>query len=169
MLRTVYGRIHLQTTKPDRPVLLGGDFNAPKRETEERTIVPHGSNAGQYTNYPDYGHPYYFAEDESEIAELEFAHRRRQAERRLFDSDAGDWPMRDVYWATAGSSQADSTDDYTHKLPKGSPERKRLDHIFVSSQFDVQRCDIWNGRLGSVDGFCASDHAPVVATMTIDA
>lgn len=42
MLETVYGRLYLQTTKTDTPVLLGGDFNGPKRETEEGGIIPHG-------------------------------------------------------------------------------------------------------------------------------
>jgi exonuclease III len=169
MLETVYGRIYLQTTKTDRPVLLGGDFNAPKRETKEQSVVPHGTGAGQYTNYPGYGHPHYFQEDGGQMREFEFSDRWQLAERRLFDPDAGDWLMRDAYWAAAESHGAASTEDYTHVLANGSPRRKRLDHILVSQQFDVQRCDIWNGELGSVDGFDASDHAPVVATMIIDA
>lgn len=41
MLETVYGRIYLQTAKTDTPVVLGGDFNAPKREQANGTIVPH--------------------------------------------------------------------------------------------------------------------------------
>lgn len=59
MLETVYGRVYLQTTKTATPVLLGGDFNAPKRETEAQEIVPHGTTASQYTRYPFYGDPHY--------------------------------------------------------------------------------------------------------------
>lgn len=168
MLETVYGRIYLQTTKTDIPVVLGGDFNAPKRETEDGTIIPHGNGAGQYTNYPDYGHPRYFHEtDDDDVTELTFSQRWQSTESRLFDMDVGEWGMKDVYWASEDSPRASSTEDYTHVLPSGSPRRKRLDHIFISHQFEAQRCDIWNGELDSIDGFCASDHAPVVAALSL--
>ena len=68
MLETVYARLFLQTTKTDDTVLLGGDFNGPKRERADGTIVPHGRNAGQYTDYPYYGHPYYLADEEGDFA-----------------------------------------------------------------------------------------------------
>jgi len=166
MLETVYGRIYLQTTKTGTPILLGGDFNAPKRETEDQTIIPHGKGAGQYTNYPDYGHPHYFQDSAGDVTELEFSQRWQLAETRLFDPNSSDWGMKDVYWAAEESPHAASTEDYTHVLPNGSPKRKRLDHILVSQQFDVLECDLWNGEQDSTDSFAVSDHAPVVTTIS---
>lgn len=168
MLETVYGRIHLQTAKTETPVLLGGDFNAPKQETEDGTIIPHGRGTGQYTTYPDYGSPRYFCGEDGDLTEFEFSQRWQLSEARLFDQDLGEWGMTDVYWEAVDSPQASSTEDYTHVLPNGSPRRKRLDHILVSRHFDAQQCDLWNGERGSIDGFCASDHAPVVATLSFD-
>ena len=168
MLETIYGRIYLQTAKTDTPVLLGGDFNAPKRETEDGTIIPHGRGAGQYTTYPDYGSPRYFREHEDELTELKFSQRWQLSEARLFDQNLGEWGMTDVYWAAEDSQRLSSIEDFTHVLPNGSPRRKRLDHILISQHFDAQTCDIWNGEHGSIDGFCASDHAPVVAKLSLD-
>lgn len=168
MLETVYGRIYLQTTKTEAAVLLGGDFNAPKRETAEGAIVPHGETAGQYTNYPDYGNPHYFRNTAGDVTELEFNQRWQLAEARIFDTDVGDWGMRDVYWAAEDSTGASSVEDYTHVLPNGTPARKRLDHMFVSQQFDVETCELWNGELAAPNGFQASDHAPVVTRLRID-
>lgn len=168
MLETVYGRICLQTTKTDTPVLLAGDFNAPKHETKDREIVPHGKNAGQYTNYPDYGDPYYFRDSTGMVNELEFNQRWERAEARIFDPNMGEWSMSDVYWSAEESQQEPSTVDYTHVLSNGSPAQKRLDHILVSQQFNVQKCELWNGELGSKNGFRASDHAPVVTSLCVD-
>jgi len=91
MLETIYGRIYLQTSKTDIPVLLGGDFNAPKREEAEGSIVPHGENASQYTAYPDYGEPHHFRDSTDDVGELEFKQRWQFAEARMFDPDVGDW------------------------------------------------------------------------------
>lgn len=168
MLETVYGRIYLQTSKTGTPVLLGGDFNAPKRETKDREIVPHGKNRGQYTDYPDYGDPHYFRDPAEGVNELEFNQRWELAEARIFDPGIGDWGMKDVYWAAEESQRESSTEDYTHVLPNGSPARKRLDHILVSQQFDVQSCELWNGELDSADGLQASDHAPVETILRVD-
>jgi endonuclease/exonuclease/phosphatase family metal-dependent hydrolase len=167
MLETVYGRIYLQTTKTDNPVLLGGDFNAPKRETQNREIIPHGQNSGEYRQYPYYGDPHYLRDHAGEVNELSFRQQWQLAEARIFDPDIGDWGMQDVYWSAEDSQREASTEDYTHVLSNGTPARKRLDHILVSSAFDVHRCDIWNGEMDSVDGFRASDHAPVVTTLSI--
>lgn len=168
MLETVYGRIYLQTTKTDLPVLLGGDFNAPKREETDGSIVPHGGNAGQYTGYPDYGDPHFFRDAAGDVTELEFKQRWQLAETRMFDPDVGDWELRDVYWAAEKSAKASSVEDYTHVLPNGSPARKRLDHVLVSEQFDVETCEIWNGELECPNALQASDHAPVVTKLRIE-
>jgi len=165
MLDTVYGRISLQTTKTDTPVLLGGDFNAPKREQADGSIVPHGMNKSQYTAYPDYDDPYYVRDAAGDVTELEFKQRWQLAEARIFDPDLSDWEMRDVYWAAEESAKAASTEDYTHVLPNGSPTRKRLDHILVSQQLDVELCELWNGELSAPDVMNASDHAPVVTKL----
>lgn len=101
------------------------------------------------------------------MTELEFRQRRQFAEARIFDSDVGDWGLRDVYWAAEESPKRSSVDDYTHIVPNGAPARKRLDHVLVSQQFDVAMCDLWNGELASPDGLQASDHAPVVTKLRI--
>ena len=167
MLETVYGRIHLQTTKTDLPVVLGGDFNAPKREDADGSIVPHGGGAGQYTRYPDYGDPYHFQDLAGDMTGLKFNQRWQRAEARIFDTDVGEWRLRDVYWAAEESPTASSVEDYTHVLPNGSPARKRLDHVLVSQQFDVEKCELYNGELGSPNALQASDHAPVVTSVQI--
>ena len=167
MLETVYGRIYLQTTKTDNPVLLGGDFNAPKREKENKSIIPHGENEGQYTAYPDYGDPHYFRESDGDIAELEYKQRRKFAEARIFDPGVGDWELQDVYWAADESLKKSSVEDYTHVVPSGTPAQKRLDHVLVSQEFKVKTCELYNGELESPNALQASDHASVVTSLQI--
>lgn len=58
--------------------------------------------------------------------------------------------------------------DYTHVVHSASPSEKRLDHILVSEQFDVRRCEIWNGERTPVEGLQASDHAPIVTELAIE-
>lgn len=167
MLETVYARIYLQTAKTDTPIILGGDFNAPKRETPDGAIIPHGQNKGQYVNYPYYGDPHYLRPDDGEVDEWRFDDRWRLAETRIFDPEVGEWGMRDVYWIAEDSPKATSTEDYTHHIPAANPSMKRLDHILVSEQFDVYRCELLNGKGGSVDGLAASDHAPVFTELEV--
>lgn len=168
MLETMYARIYLHTTKTDTPVLLGGDFNAPKRETADGEIIPHGTNAGQYTNYPYYGDPYYLRERGDGMNDFRFDQRFQLAEARIFDSEISEWNIRDVYWAAEKSRQEPSTEDFTHVVHSGTPSKKRLDHILVSQQFDVHRCDLWNGEGGAINGLRPSDHAPVVTEVGIE-
>lgn len=75
--------------------------------------------------------------------------------------------MDNAYWIFETSTRADSTDDYTQVVSGGSPKHKRVDHVLVSEQFAIDRCTIWNGEFGDPNGFVASDHAPVVATIRI--
>lgn len=161
MLETVYASVHLRTWKSNVPVLLGGDFNAPKRETADCGIVPHGDNRGQMTAYPFYGDPHYLRTEADEFHESTFKDRWRRAESRIFDPAVGDWEMRDVYWIAEESPREPSTTDHTHEVTNATPSRKRLDHVLVSDQFDVRSCEIWNAEGGSIDGLEASDHAPV--------
>lgn len=168
LLETVYGRIYLQVTKTNTPVLLGGDFNAPKRETADRDITPHGRDGNQYTNYPFYGDPHYLRDETGTVGEYRFDQRWQRAEARIFDPDIGDWGLQSTYWAAAEGTRAASTEDYTHIVHTGTPSKKRLDHLFVSTQFDVRECEIWNGRDNSINGLGASDHAPVVAEVSIE-
>lgn len=167
MLETVYGRLYLQTTKTDTPVVLGGDFNAPKRETADGKIIPHGKNAGQYTQYPFYGEPYHLREDDGEVTEFRFDQRWQRAEAHLFDPEVSEWAMQDVYWAAEHSRRAASTEDFTHVIPNGSPTEKRLDHILVSEHFTVHRCELWNGTGSAINGLDPSDHAPVITEVDL--
>ena len=162
MLETVYARIYLRNQKTDQPVVLGGDFNAPKREHENGTIVPHGDGTPEYTrqHYPFYGSPYYFEGDEGEMEEFTFRDRWKAAESNVFDPDVGRWDMRDAYWVANEGSKKSAVDEYTHEIASGG--RKRLDHILVSSHFDVDRCEILLDEMDRDDGPDASDHAPVV-------
>lgn len=164
MLETVYARIYLQNTKLGHPLILAGDFNAPMKETDDRDIIPHGGPA--YTNYPFYGDPHYLQDESGERVDYEFGERWRRAEARLFNPALADWDMQDAYLAS--DDYEPSTEDYTHIIHNGTPAKKRLDHILVSSHFAVENCEIWNGRHGTPNGLKAngsykSDHAPVVA------
>lgn len=170
MLETVYGRIHLQNTKIGDPLVLSGDFNAPQKETAEKEIIPH--SGPDYTNYPQYGDPYYFATDGETPGEFTFGQRWSKAEQQLFDPDTSEWEMRDAYLSLDKDTYEASTVDYTHEIHNGSPGKKRLDHVLVSSQFAVTDCEIWNGRGSSInamrtDETYRSDHAPVVATVRL--
>lgn len=167
MLETVYGRLYLQTTKTNTPVVLGGDFNAPKHETADGTIISHGKNAGQYTHYPFYGEPYYLRDDDGEVTEFRFDQRWHRAEAHLFDPAVSEWTMQDAYWAAEQTRKAASTEDYTHVIPNASPAKKRLDHILVSEHFTVHRSDLWNGTGSSINGLGPSDHAPVITEVDL--
>lgn len=166
MLETIYARIYLDTSKLETPVVLGGDFNAPKRETADGEIIPHGENKGQYRNYPYYGDPHYLR-DGDEVGELRFDQRYQLAEERIFDTTVGSWDLTDVYWAAEKSPKKSSTDDFTHIVHTATPAKKRLDHIFAPARSDVHTCEIWNGVGGSIDGLIASDHAPVYAKLSV--
>jgi exonuclease III len=56
MAETVYARLCLHTEKIGEPVVLAGDFNAPKREIQ-CGIVPHEGGGLQYHHYLFYGAP----------------------------------------------------------------------------------------------------------------
>lgn len=167
MLETIYARIYLEASKTEIPLVLGGDFNAPKRETADGEITPHGENKGQYRNYPYYGDPHYLRDDGERVDELRFDQRYQLSEARIFDKTVGSWNLTDVYWAAEKSPNKSSTDDFTHIVPTGIPPRKRLDHIFVTDGSEVHTCEIWNGVGGSIDGLIASDHAPVFADLSV--
>lgn len=170
MLETVYRRIYLQNTKMGHPLVLGGDFNAPQKETVDRTIVPH--SGPDYTNYPGYGNPRRITDDDG-TAEYTFGHRWRRAEQQLFDNNLSQWDMQDAYLALPDSEYQPSTTEYTHIIHNGNPSKKRLDHVLVSGHFDVTNCGIWNG-LGTTpnglrgNGSYKSDHAPVVAEVSLE-
>lgn len=167
MLETVYNRIHLHTEKFERPLLLGGDFNAPKRE-EPGKITPHGENKPQYTNHPFYGEPYYFRDSAAGEALFTFRDRWQRAERLIFDPEVGEWDMTDAYWAPDASPGLSSMEDYTHVIDVANPSRKRLDHVLVSDQFSVDRCELWNGEGATPDGLGPSDHVPVFVELRLD-
>lgn len=164
MLETVYNRITVQRTESNRDIILGGDFNAPKREERNGAIVPHGRSDPNYRRFPQYGNPYYFGESKPEADEFTYSDRRQQAELTIFDSEVGEWEMRDAYWAAAESAAQTSEEDYTHEVAGGSP--KRLDHVLVSDRFDVRRCEILNKEITRDGEVNASDHAPVVAELS---
>jgi exonuclease III len=171
MLETVYGRIYLQNKKMDRPLILGGDFNAPKEETSDKQIIPHDKAA--YTHYPSYGDPYYFHENGEDMVKHTFGQRWRTAEQQLFDHELGEWDMQDAYLESPTEGYEASTEEYTHIIHNGNPSKKRLDHILVLDAFTVRGCEIWNGRDRSLDGLNGegiymSDHAPVIAEVVIE-
>ena len=176
-LETIYARIHLQNEKIGDPLILGGDFNAPKKEepnresTTDRIITPHGEGANQYDQYPFYGDPYYFrksaiasdeAENHEKKTELLFEQRWKMAESNLFDPEIGDWNMKDVYWVGKDRPKS-STEDYTHKGTK-----KRLDHILLSNHFSVDNCDVLDEEETEINGVGTSDHLPVYADVELE-
>ena len=170
-LETVYARINLQNEKTDKKVILGGDFNSPYKELneqdsegDEHEIIPFDPE-DVLTNYPFYGHPYYYNESGEEPEKFTFAQRWRNAERYVFDPDFGDWDMSDAYRAT--DEWESSTEDHTHVVHNGNPPNRRLDHVLVDDHFDVISCEIQNGEGGTADGFDASDHAPVKAELEL--
>lgn len=75
--------------------------------------------------------------------------------------------MRDTYWAAETGRKESSVEDFTYTIETATPARKRLDHVLVSEQFDVHRCELWNGIGTTVNGLDPSDHAPVVADVEL--
>ena len=172
-LETVYARLYLQNKKTNKRLILGGDFNAPLKELNERDserdeveIIPHSGNNYKATNRPFYGNPYQYRESDGESEEFTFSQRWKNAESYIFDSELSDWNMEDAYWTADESERKSSTEDYTHVV-NGNPANKRLDHILASDHFDVKKCKIQNGVDTKKNGFDASDHAPVFAKLKI--
>ena len=173
VLETIYSQIYLQNDQTEKMVVLGGDFNAPKKEIRKETgkrivgdIVPHDSGK-LYYDKPFYGNPYRYQDGDDGSVKFPFKQRWGNAESYIFDSKKGSWDMRDAYWHASDSFKESSPDDYSFSFNQDSVDNKRLDHVLVDDHFDVINCEIQNGEHGSVDGFGASDHAPVVAELKI--
>ena len=170
-LETVYARIYVQNEKTNKNVILGGDFNAPKKEIRQETedgvvgeIVPHNSGRLHYDK-PFYGNPYRYQDGDGGTVKFPFKQRWDNAESYIFDSEKSDWDMRDAYWYADKSLKQSSSEDHSFDFNRDNVDSKRLDHILVSDHFDVVNCEIQNGKHGSANGFDASDHAPVVAEL----
>ena len=173
-LETVYARIYLQNKKTNKKIILGGDFNAPKKELskqdsdeKEIEITPHNGNGYQATNRPFYGNPYRYRDTEGGSEEFTFSQRWKDAEGYIFDSEKGDWDMSDAYWDAEKSLKRSSFEDHSFDFNSDDVDSKRLDHILVDDHFDVKYCEIQNGEDTDANGFDASDHAPVVAKLEI--
>jgi endonuclease/exonuclease/phosphatase family metal-dependent hydrolase len=172
-LETVYARIYLQNKKTNKDVILGGDFNAPKREMRKETedgavgeIVPH--NSGKlYYDKPFYGNPYRYQDGDGGTVKFPFKQRWGNAESYIFDSEKSDWDMRDAYWHADESLKRSSSENHSFDFNRDGVDSKRLDHILVDDHFSVVSCEIQNGEHDSANGFDASDHAPVVAELEI--
>lgn len=176
VLETIYAQIYLQNDQTNKKVVLGGDFNAPKKETPKETddgvigeIEPHKANGRQYTDQPFYGDPYRYkiTDEETESTELTFTQRYRNAERYIFDPELTEWDMKDVYWHADNSPEQSSANDYTHRFHQEDTDHKRLDHILADNHFNIESCEIQNGLNGTPNGFGPSDHAPVKTTLEI--
>lgn len=173
VLETIYAQVYLQNDQTDKAVLLGGDFNAPRRETPVETdgelvvqIEPHSAGGRQYTDEPFYGNPYrYQVRDGEASEEFTFTQRYQNAERYIFDTGFTKWDMRDTYWHAEDSAKRSSANDYTHNFHRDNVANKRLDHLLADSHFAVEHCEVQNGIDTDVNGLGPSDHAPVVATL----
>ena len=174
-LETVYSRIYLQNQKTNKKIILGGDFNAPWKETKEQgsaEIHPHSPDP-KHLDKPFYGNPYRYQDEESGTKQFSFSQRWRNAESYIFDSEKSDWDMKDAYWNADDSLKLPSTDDHTHVVNNGNPPNKRIDHILADAHFNITSCDIQNGVGDEIDangfrnGVTPSDHAPVKATLQI--
>lgn len=177
-LETVYGRIYLQNKQTNKKIILGGDFNAPWKETiaeenghKEVDIHPHSPDP-KHLDKPFYGNPYRYQAGDEDTEEFPFSQRWRNAESYIFDSEKTDWDMKDVYWHADDSLKRDSTDDHTHVVNNGNPPNKRLDHLLADDHFNVKSCEIQNGIDVKANGFkngaTPSDHAPIKARLQIE-
>ena len=177
ILETIYSQIYLQNDRTDKKVVLGGDFNAPKKELPKETekgtvgeIVPHNSGKLYYRE-PFYGNPYRYQDEDNGTVKFPFKQRWGNAESYIFDSEKSDWDMKDAYWHADHSAKQSSADDYTHDFHMDSVDNKRLDHLLADDHFNIKSCEIQNGVNvevnGSINGAKPSDHAPVKATLEI--
>ena len=158
LLETIGGRLDVLTSRTDGHFIVGGDFNAPREERSEADMDYHGENKPGYTTTSFYGAPLFLETDDGEYEPWTFNQRWKRAERRIF-SPGVDIGLRDAYWIAEESKRLQSTVDYSHVVPSGSPSKKRLDHVLVSDNLDVTACTYLQQALDAG----LSDHAPVVA------
>lgn len=97
-----------------------------------------------------------------------FDRRWQLAEARIFDHGVSEWGLRDAYWAAEEGRRMSSSEDFTHVVHNASTPEKRSDYRLVSERIEVLECEIWNGVGSSANGLEVSDHAPVVATVTLE-
>jgi exonuclease III len=177
ILETIYSQIFLQNDQTEKMVVLGGDFNAPKKEIRKETeggvvgeIIPHDSGK-LYFDKPFYGNPYRYQNEDTSTVKFPFKQRWGNAESYIFDSEKNDWEMKDAYWHADHSAKQSSADDYTHDFHRDNVDNKRLDHLLADNYFNIKHCEIQNGINveinGSRDGSKPSDHAPVKAILEI--
>ena len=173
VLETIYAQIYLQNDQTDKKVILGGDFNAPKKETPKEAgdkvtgeIVPHDSGRFYYDK-PFYGNPYRYQDGEGSTKQFPFKQRWGNAESYIFDSAKSDWDMKDAYWHADNSAKQSAAEDYTHDFHQENVGNKRLDHLLADSHFNVKSCKVQNGINTDANGLGPSDHAPVKATLEI--
>lgn len=130
ILENVYHRILAKGTMPR---ILAGDFNAPKAETEDGTVIP-------WRN-----------EKHDELSE-----RWKSAERNIL-TGLEEVGMVDVFRMIHGYGDLETL-DISH--PTGDPNTltgKRFDHIIASKSLNPEDCYY------DPDGLNCSDHAPLVA------
>lgn len=137
ILENTYNRI---VKGSESPCILAGDFNAPKEELADGTIIPwrHDQNG-------------------------ELARRWGEAELNIL-SGLEERGMVDVFRAHYGYGELDIL-DVSHATQTEQPESvapakiggKRFDHMIASRELDLQDC--YYDR----SGFTYSDHAPLIA------
>lgn len=135
ILENVYNRILAKGTMPR---ILAGDFNAPKAETEDGTVIP-------WRN-----------EKDDELSE-----RWKAAERNIL-TGLDEVGMVDVFRMVHGYGDLDTL-DISH--PTGNRDTltgKRFDHLIASQSLNPDDC------FYDADGLDCSDHAPLVATFSLD-
>jgi exodeoxyribonuclease-3 len=121
-----------------QPRILAGDFNAPKDETHDGTVIP-------WRN-----------ERDGELSE-----RWREAERNILTGLA-EVGMVDVFRSIHGYGDLDVL-DVSHPTRGGGPlSGKRFDHLLASTVLNPRRC-VYDER-----GLDCSDHAPLIAEFSPD-
>lgn len=137
ILENTYNRIR---KGGESPIILAGDFNAPRRELADGTVVPWRNDRP------------------GEVAE-----RWQSAERNIL-TGFDDIGMVDVFRDQHGYGALDVL-DVSHAtrtedpllVPASDVEGVRFDHLIASRELNPDAC--WYEQ----DGFACSDHAPIIA------
>lgn len=141
ILENTYNRI-MKGSEP--PCILSGDFNTPKRESADGTIIP-----WRYDQESDLANRW----KEAELNILSGLQERGMIDVFRDQHGYGDLDILDV-------SHATQTED-PESVPPAEVKGKRFDHMIASS--DLGPIDCYYDH----EGFSCSDHAPLIAEFDV--
>jgi endonuclease/exonuclease/phosphatase family metal-dependent hydrolase len=134
------------------PCIVTGDFNEPQYIIQDGRIVTWGQE-----RETRHGHFVCRGTWKDSSGRSDFNEKWDSAVRWLFEKQ-DEHGLRHTYWEARGRGSM----DVSH-MTRG--QKRWFDHMFVSSDFHVERCDY----LHKLRGPCLSDHSGLSARLTLRA